>query len=95
MPEIPKFIYYLTGISLAAVRDSPLLEVLKRSFKVLLVDPIDEYTITQLKEFDGKKLTRVSKVGLELEETEERKKQREDEVAQINDLCAVKDGCHL
>jgi molecular chaperone HtpG len=39
-----------------------------------MVDPIDEYMVQQLKEYDGKKLKSCTKEGLDFEETEEEKK---------------------
>ncbi|KXN71755.1 HSP90-domain-containing protein [Conidiobolus coronatus NRRL 28638] len=91
MPEIQKDIYYITGETRAAVENSPFLEVLKqRGFEVLfMIDPIDEYCVQQLKEYDGKKLVCATKEGLELPEDEEEKKKREEEVAQYEELCKI------
>lgn len=54
-----------------------------------MIDPIDEYVIQQLKEYDGKKLKNCSKEGLDLEETEEEKKQFEDQKAAFEGLCKL------
>lgn len=58
------------------MENSPFLERLKKKgYEVLfMVDAIDEYTVTQLKEHDGKKLVSATKEGLKLDdETAEEK----------------------
>jgi molecular chaperone HtpG len=91
MKEGQKGIYYITGESKAAVAASPFLEGLKsRGYEVLyLVDPIDEYMVQQMKEYDGKKLVSVTKEGVEMDETEDEKKAKEEEKARFEPLCKL------
>jgi len=91
MKDNQKDIYYITGASIDAVKNSSFVEQLvKRGFEVLyMVDPIDEYCVQQLKEYDGKNLVSVTKEGLELPEDEEEKKKFEEQKSRLEPLCKV------
>jgi heat shock protein beta len=80
MKDWQKSIYYISGKSLDEVKESAFLEKLKaKGLEVLfLVDPIDEYAIQNLTEFDGKKLQSVTKENLQFgDDTDEDKKRAE------------------
>merc|ERR1739844_684135 len=84
-------IYYITGESKRSVETSPFLERLKKKgYEVLyMVDPIDEYAVQQLKEFDGKKLLSATKEGLDIEDDEDEKKAFEEAKAKSEGLCKL------
>ena len=79
MKEGQKDIFIITGESRAAVDASPFVEALKRKDLevIYMVDPIDEYVIQQLKDFDGHKLKNCSKEGIDLDQSEDEKKKFE------------------
>jgi molecular chaperone HtpG len=90
MKEGQKDIYFITGESLAAVTASPFIEGLKKKgLEVLyLIDPIDEYVIQQLKDFEEKKLKNCSKEGLDIEDEDDKKKLEEQKAA-FEGLCTL------
>lgn len=86
-----KHIYFITGESKDQVANSSFVErVKKRGFEVVyMTEPIDEYVVQQMKEYDGKQLVSVTKEGLELPEDEEEKKKREEDKTKFEGLCKV------
>lgn len=91
MKENQKHIYFITGESKEQVANSSFVErVRKRGYEILyMVEPIDEYCVQQLKEYEDKQLVSVTKEGLELPEDEEEKKKFEEDKKKFENLCKV------
>lgn len=91
MKENQTQIYVITGETKEQVANSAFVEtVKKRGFEVIyMTEPIDEYVLQQMKDYDGKTLVSVTKEGLELPESEEEKKSREESKAKFENLCKV------
>lgn len=79
MKEKQEHIYYVAGASLDEVEKSPFVErLLKKGYEILfLTEPVDEYCISALPEFEGKKFQNIAKDGLKLEEGDKAKEQQE------------------
>jgi len=91
MKENQKDIYYITGETKEVVAASSFVEKLKkRGLEVVyMTEPIDEYVVQQLKEFDGKNLVSVTKEGLDLPEDDSEKEKKENDMKKFEGLCKV------
>jgi molecular chaperone HtpG len=91
MSEGQDSIYYITGDGLDSVKNSPFLEKLKlKGYDVLfMVEPIDEYAMQRLTEYEGKKFVSVAKEGLELDESESEKERFENDKKNAEELCQM------
>jgi molecular chaperone HtpG len=106
MPEDQTHIYYITGENLAALMNSPHLEALKaRNYEVLVMtDPVDEWVVQSIPEYDGKKLKSAEKGDLDVETVDEQKKdeytplfnfirtQLEDKIKEVKPSTRLKDS---
>ncbi len=89
MQEGQDEIYYIIADSYAAALASPHLEIFrKKGIEVLLLwDRIDEWLMSQLTEFEGKKLKSVTRAELSLDETaEDEQEARENQSALVERL---------
>ncbi|XP_077442938.1 heat shock protein 90, alpha (cytosolic), class A member 1, tandem duplicate 2 [Stigmatopora argus] len=91
MKDNQKHIYYITGETKDQVANSAFVERLRKAGLevIYMIEPIDEYCVQQLKDFEGKNLVSVTKEGLELPEDEDEKKKQEEKKAQFENLCKI------
>mgnify|MGYP003572702528 FL=1 len=106
MQEDQKEIYYITGDKLSALLNSPHLEKLKeKDCEVLLMtDPVDEWVVQSLTEYDGKPLKSAEKGDLDLDKVDDTKKdaynalfgfikgQLEDKIKEVKPSTRLKDS---
>merc|ERR1712054_386175 len=80
MRDNQSHIYYISGSSMDAVKNSAFMERMRaKNLEVIfLVDPIDEYAIQNLTEFDGKKLQSITKENLKFGDEEDVDKKRDE-----------------
>ncbi|XP_010788727.1 heat shock protein HSP 90-alpha 1 [Notothenia coriiceps] len=91
MKDNQKHIYYITGETKDQVANSAFVERLRKAGLevIYMIEPIDEYCVQQLKEYDGKNLVSVTKEGLELPEDEADVKKQEELKNKFENICKI------
>jgi molecular chaperone HtpG len=100
MSEGQEDIYYISGESLDSIKNSSFVKgISNKGYDVLLMhEPIDEYVLQQLTEYDGKKLISITKEGFKLPETEDEKTSFDTLTEEYAETCnqiqeLIKDRC--
>ncbi|MCL1896633.1 MAG: molecular chaperone HtpG [Clostridiales bacterium] len=88
MPEGQKYIYYATGEDVGKIDKLPQTEMLKdKGYEILYgADPVDEFALKMMREYDGKEFRSVSEGDLGIEESEEDRKKAEKKAEKFADL---------
>ena len=94
MKEDQENIYYASGASIDKINALPQVEQVKdKDYDILyLTDYVDEFCVTAIQEYEGKKFTNVSDGNLDLETEEEKeqtKKVNEDNSDLLKDMCEM------
>lgn len=89
MPEGQKSIYYVTGEGRKNAMLQPVIEKLtSRGYEVLLMtEPLDEITIEAIRDYKDFKIVDATKEGLDLEDDEETKKEKEQLTEKYKEIC--------
>ena len=92
MDDKQRGFYYITGESIRSAETSPfLVKLKKKEYEVIyLVDPIDEYTVQQLKEFEENTFLSTIREGLhKIEDEDEKNAYEETKVNNDNEGCTM------
>jgi len=78
-------IYFIAAGSVEEAEKSPFVErILKKGYEILyLTDPVDQYCMQSLPEYEGKKFQNVAKDGLELDKSETKKEEQKKELTKV------------
>lgn len=84
-----KGIYYIIGESQQVLKTSPLVEFLvAKGYEVILMtEPLDEYIMQRIQEYEGKQFICISKNTDLFDESEDQKKEKEEEFKKYEEFC--------
>ena len=93
MPESQKKIYYATAKDKETIEHLPQLETLKdKGYEVLyLLDPVDEFCVETIREYEGKSFQSISRGDLDLDDAESQEVKKETEEIQKDNGDLLKD----